>query len=74
MNYRVDDLYPNPDCMCTDLYPVFNTSKEHYENKHFCYTLGTSIVAVRAHVALPRDNYFFSKDFINDGELVSCLS
>ena len=67
MNYKVEDIYPNPDCMCPRGYPVFNKTKEPWENKQrVCQGLGGGSI-YRNRVGLSDEKYFFSKDFINDG-------
>ena len=67
MDYKVENIYPNPDCMCSREYPVFNKTKEPLENKQrFCHGLGVGSI-FRNRAGLSDDKYFFSKDFINDG-------
>ena len=67
MSTRPRPIYPNPDCMCSKEYPVFD-----YGDPTLCLGLvGGGENILRSRIEMPADSYFFSKDFINDNDEVS---
>ena len=61
-------IYPNPDCMCPQEYPVFDDS-DPLESQPLCSGLGNVGNLLRSRVEMPEDSYFFSKDFINNDDV-----
>ncbi len=63
-------VYPEPQCACSDGFPVLNTTGEERETQ-FCYAIGRARRVARLQAGLDENTRFFSPQQVNDGEVVS---